>query len=38
MEVVPDFVDGAVFGFEQLAGCAGEGGFFEEEADLVAAR
>ena len=36
VEVVSDFVDGAVFGFRQFAG-GGKGVFFEEEADFVAA-
>ena len=36
MEVVADFVYGAVFGFCEGTCCGGEGGFFEEEADFVA--
>ena len=35
MQVMADFVYGAVFWFCELACCGGEGGFFEEEADFV---
>ena len=36
MEVMGDFVHGAVFWFCERACCWGEGVFFEEEADFVA--
>ena len=37
MEVVSDFVYGAVFGLGQLSGRGGEGVFFEEKSHFVAA-
>lgn len=37
MQVVPDFIDSFFFRFGEFAGRRVEGGFFEEEADLVAA-
>ena len=37
VEVVADFVDGAVFGLGEVSGRGGEGVLFEEEAHFVAA-
>lgn len=36
VQVVPDLVDGAMFGLEELVGGRVEGVFFEEKADFVA--